>query len=113
MILANSVSGVVDAAGNVMIGNDPAPLSPIVSPILTPKVGTTLILANGAKGVMDSAGNVMMGDKLAQMAGENRSTWSPTTSNFADNSLTCDAEGNCMLKDSLAGPDRRTWTPTD
>ena len=33
---------------------------------------------------------------------------------FADNSLICDADGNCMLKDNLAaryGASERTWTP--
>jgi len=31
---------------------------------------------------------------------------------FADNALTCDSEGNCMLKDELAGSNPRTWSPT-
>jgi len=31
--------------------------------------------------------------------------------NWADNSLTCDSEGNCMLKDKLTGSNPRTWSP--
>jgi len=79
-----------------------------------------MILANGTKfAAKDSAGNVMIKDDL--MTGTSRSTWSPQSRlakdngfslngsfggvsggiKFADNSLTCDSEGNCMLKDEL------------
>jgi len=36
----------------------------------------------------------------------------PNSKRLADNALTCDSEGNCMLKDELAGSDRRTWSLT-
>ena len=54
MILANEVSGVADASGNVIIGNYPTQVATVVKNLPTHKTeGTTPVLANGAIGTYD------------------------------------------------------------
>ena len=74
--LKDDLSATCDSMGNCMIKTDP---KPVVVP--TNKHCGTLRLANGAKGAWDSNCNIMI--------------------NLADNSLTCDSAGNCMLRDLL------------
>ena len=51
MILANGVSGVADASGNVMIGSYPTQVATVVKNSPTHKAeDTTLVLTNGAIG---------------------------------------------------------------
>jgi hypothetical protein len=61
--------------------------------------GTTLVVAEGAKVFKNDVGGVMIGDRLAQMVGGSKSTWSPTI--LEDNTLRCDSAGNCMMADNL------------
>merc|ERR1712195_263165 len=64
---------------------------------------TQIIVAPGKTVVKDAAGNVMIKDNLKWSASASGCAFGICADiKTADNALTCDSEGNCMLKDKLA-----------
>merc|ERR1712195_143267 len=63
---------------------------------------TQIIVAPGKTVVKDAAGNVMIKDNLKWSASASGCAFGICADiKTADNALTCDSEGNCMLKDKL------------
>ena len=58
-----------------------------------------MIVAPGKTAVKDSAGNVMIKDNLLKFGASGCAFGVCANIKTADNALTCDSEGNCMLKD--------------
>merc|ERR1719272_1907720 len=63
---------------------------------------TQIIVAPGKQVVKDAAGNVMIKDNLIKFGASGCAFGVCANVQTADNALTCDSEGNCMLKDELA-----------
>merc|ERR1719272_2185068 len=63
---------------------------------------TQIIVAPGKNVVKDAAGNVMIKDNLIKFGASGCAFGICADIKTADNALTCDSEGNCMLKDKLA-----------
>merc|ERR1712166_1583518 len=63
---------------------------------------TQIIVAPGKNVVKDAAGNVMIKDNLIKLSASGCAFGICADIKTADNALTCDSEGNCMLKDKLA-----------
>merc|ERR1719345_687929 len=63
---------------------------------------TQIIVAPGKNVVKDAAGNVMIKDNLIKFGASGCAFGVCANVQTADNALTCDSEGNCMLKDKLA-----------
>merc|ERR1719272_228256 len=63
---------------------------------------TQIIVAPGKQVVKDAAGNVMIKDNLIKFGASGCAFGVCANVQTADNALTCDSEGNCMLKDKLA-----------
>merc|ERR1712166_817760 len=62
---------------------------------------TQIIVAPGKQVVKDAAGNVMIKDNLIKLSASGCAFGICADIKTADNALTCDSEGNCMLKDKL------------